>query len=202
MSVIGRFAFATLCGLVLAAIAHVGVILLLPFLSERAAFTRLQPTHETGEPILVAGPQTRGWLSQHDPSTALTACAYDLSEAPLRVTFTTGSHFQSAAFHGRGAGAFFAITDRAIDASVIDVLLMTPEQRFEEEALSTAITEVDDTGEIPIDPLEGVLRVTAPEAQGFVAFRVLAPLTGLAQAASERALSARCTPFPLDAIAD
>ncbi len=199
MSIAGRFAFATLCGLVLAAIAHVAAILLLPYLSEQDALTRLQGTRETGEPVLVAGPETRGWLLHHDIATAISACAFDLNEVPLRVTFSTGAHFQSVAFHSRGDGAFFTLTDRAIDGPVIDVLVMTPEQRFEEETLRAAISDAEDSAE---QPLEGVLRITAPETQGFVAFRVLAPLPGLAQTARERALSARCTPFPLDAIAD
>lgn len=197
MSVIGRFLFATLCALVLAAIAHMGAILLLPFVSQQDALSRLQPTLETGEPVLVAGPQTRGWLVQHDPATAIAACAYDLTEAPLRVTFATGGHFQSASFHSRGTGAYFTLVDRAIDGDVMDVLVMTPEQRFEDEALRAAFADADENDARRPDPLEDALRITAPEMQGFVAFRALAPLPGLAETAVSRALSARCTPFPL-----
>ena len=197
MSVTGRFVFATLCALVLAAIAHVSAILLLPFVSQQDALSRLEQSLETGEPILVAGPQTHGWLAHHDPATVISACAYDLSEGPVRVTFTTGAHFQSASFHSRGTGAFFTLIDRAIDGKLMDVLVMTPEQRFEEEALRATLADADDTGAGAPDPLAGALRITAPEIQGFVAFRVLAPLPGLAEIARERALSARCTPFPL-----
>ncbi len=199
MSVIGRFAFATLCALVLAAIAHVGAILLLPFVSQQDALSRLQPIREDGEPVLLANPQTRGWLTQHDPASALSACAYDLSEAPLRVTFSMGAHFQSASFHSRSTGVFFTLTDRAVEGAEMDVLIMTPEQRFEDEALRAASADAleDGSGTRTPDPLAGTVRITAPEMQGFVAFRVLAPLPGLAQTATDRALSARCTPFPL-----
>ncbi len=196
MSVIGRFLFATLCALVLAAIAHVGAILILPFVSQQDALSRLQPTLETGEPVIVAGPQTRGWLTHHDPATAISACAYDLSEGPVRVTFATGAHFQSASFHSRGTGAYFTLTDRAIDGEVMDVLVMTAEQLFEDEARRAAASDDEDASERAPDPLDDALRVTAPETQGFVAFRVLAPLPGLAEAAVARALSARCTQLP------
>lgn len=199
MSVIGRFAFATLCALLLATIAHVGAILLLPFVSQRDALSRLQPIGEDGTPILLAGPQTRGWSIHHDPATALSACAYDLSEAPLRVTFGMGAHFQSASFHSRGTGVYFTLTDRAVEGAVMDVLIMTPQQRFEDEArrATSADAEEGEPAARAGDPLAGVIRVTAPEIRGFVAFRVLAPLPGLAETATEHALAARCVPFPL-----
>lgn len=203
MSVIGRFAFATLCALVLAAIAHVGAILLLPFVSQQDALSRLQPIHEAGEPVLLASPRTRGWLTQHDPASALSACAYDLSEAPLRVTFRMGAHFQSASFHSRSTGVYFALTDRAVEGAEMDVLVMTPEQRFEDEArrAASADAQEEESGTLAPDSPDGIVRITAPELQGFVAFRVLAPLPGLAETATERALSARCTLVPLTAMA-
>jgi len=200
MSIVGRFAFATLCALVLASIAHVGAILLLPFVSQQDALSRLQPVRVDGEAVLLSGPETRGWSTHHDPATALSACAYDLSEAPLRVTFGTGAHFQSASFHSRGSGVYFTLTDRAVEGTQMDVLIMTPEQRFEDEARRAASADAEDRAPTvrAQDPLAGGIRVTAPEPQGFVAFRVLAPLPGLAETATERALSARCTPFPLN----
>lgn len=199
MRVIGRFAFATLCALALALIAHVGAILLLPFVSQQDALSRLQPVREDGEPVFLSGPRTSGWSTHHDPATALSACAYDLSEAPLRVTFGMGAHFQSVSFHSRGAGVYFTLTDRAVEGAEMDVLIMTPQQRFEDEARRATSADAED-GAPSVraqDPLSGVIRVTAPEPQGFVAFRVLAPLPGLAETATARALSARCTPFPL-----
>ncbi len=194
MKPVARFVFATLCLIVLAAIAHLGVILLIPWHAERHAAERLQHTLEARHPALISGPSERGWLPQPDPFAAMAACAFDLAEGPFRFTTSASPHFHSAAFHTRGAGAFFALTDRSVDGDVIDVQVMTREQQLIEEAIRAEA--LDDDEERRDD---GIVRVVAPEETGFAVIRVLAPLRSMVPQAEEIAQAATCTITALDA---
>jgi uncharacterized membrane protein len=188
-----RFVFATFCLLVLAAIAHLGAILLIPWQADRHAVERLRATlsAQTAQPV--HGLDEGGWLARHDPYIAMAACAFDLADGPFHFTTKPSPHFHSIAIHSRGTGAFFALTDRSVEGEVIDIIVMTREQRLIEEALLAQAIEEDETRRD-----DGIVRVIAPEEAGFVAVRVLAPLASLRQKASEIAQAATCAIRPLD----
>lgn len=131
-------------------------------------------------------------MPQPDPFVAIAACAFDLAEGPFRFTTQPSPHFHSAAFHTRGAGAFFALTDRSVDGDVIDVKVMTREQRLIEDAIRAEAIEEDEGRRD-----DGIVRVIAPEETGFVAVRVLAPLASLRPRAEETAQAATCSVAPL-----
>jgi len=190
---LARLVFATLCLLVLAAIAHLGAILLIPWQADGHAAERLREsvTARTAQPLSGAG--EGGWLMRDDPFIAMAACAFDLTDGPFRFTTQPSPHFHSIAVHSRGAGAFFALTDRSVDGEVIDVIVMTREQRLIEDALLAQAIEEDESRRE-----DGVVRVIAPEETGFVAVRVLAPLASLRRQAAEIAQAATCAIKPLE----
>ena len=69
MSETGRFVLATLCGLVLAALVHIGIVFGIPWLGERDAFSRLRSTVAAERSELVAGPgATDTWPPRPDPA--------------------------------------------------------------------------------------------------------------------------------------
>lgn len=194
MSALSRFAFATLCGLVLAAIAHLAAILLTPQLSERHAAARLTEAARSDRAEVIAGPGLPTWLPRADPAVAVAACAYDLSEGPFRFTAAADAPFQSVSLHSRGAGAFFAVTDRAAVDGLIDIVVMTPAQRDREETLRALRAEAE--GEAEMDG--PAVRVIAPEERGFAVIRVLAPSPSLAARAIAAAGATSCTIAPLE----
>lgn len=193
MRPLARFTFASLCLIVLAVITHLSVVLLIPWHAEYHAAERLRHTLESRHAELISGPSERGWLPQPDPFVAIAACAFDLAEGPFRFTTHASPHFHSAAFHTRGAGAFFALTDRSVEGEVIDVQVMTREQQLIEEAIRAEAVDDDEDRRG-----DGVVRVIAPEASGFVTIRVLAPLASLLPRAEETAQAATCAVIPLD----
>ncbi len=94
MSETGRFVLATLCGLVLAALVHIGIVFGIPWLGERDAFSRLRSTVAAERSELVAAPgATDTWLPRPDPALAVAACAYDLRDGPVRITTKSGPLF-------------------------------------------------------------------------------------------------------------
>jgi uncharacterized membrane protein len=177
-----RFLFATLCGLVLAGIVHLSAVLAMPWLSERDAFSRLRPTLTADKSELVVAPAaTDTWLPRPDPAVAVSACAYNLDEGPVRISANTGALFQSLSFHTKGGGAFFAITDRAAVRGVLELVVMTRRQL--DEALAA-----EDEDEPSTD-----VRIVAPRGEGLVVVRALAAFPSLRGAAEDAAKSVSCT---------
>jgi uncharacterized membrane protein len=177
-----RFAIATLCGLVLAGIVHLAAVLAVPWLSERDAFSRLRPTLTEDKSQLVVAPGSgASWLPLPDPATAVAACAYDLDEGPARISLKTGTLFQSLAFHARGGGAFFAVTDRAAIRGALDLVVMTREQ------LDEALAAEDED-----EPSRDV-RIVAPRREGLVIVRALAAFPSLREEAENAVKSVACT---------
>jgi uncharacterized membrane protein len=173
---------ATLCGLVLAGIVHLTAVLAMPWLSERDAFSRLRSTLSADKSQLVAAAPAAGtWLPRPDPAVALSACAYNLDEGPVRISAKVGQLFQSISFHARGGGVFFAITDRAAVRGALDLVVMTRRQLDE-----TLAMEDED------EPSRDV-RIVAPNREGLAIVRVLANLPSLREEAEAAAKSVSCT---------
>ena len=181
MSEPARFLLATLCGLVLAGIVHLTAVLAMPWLSERDAFSRLRPTLTVDKSELVAAPGADTWLPRPDPAVAVSACAFNLAEGPVRISAKVGPLFQSVSFHARGGGVFFAITDRAAIRGALDLVVMTRQQL--DEALA-----MEDEDEPSRD-----VRIVAPNREGLAIVRVLASLPSLREEAEAAAKSVSCT---------
>jgi uncharacterized membrane protein len=181
---LGRFVVATLTGLVLAAIVHIGAILAMPYFAEVDALSRLgaTATNNAAEIIEAGG---GGWLPAPDPAVAIGACAYNLDEGPLRVSARVRNLFQSVSLHGRGGGVYYALTDRAAVRGALDLVVMTQRQLDE-----TLAAEDED------EPSRDV-RIVAPNRTGFVIVRVLAAFPSQQPEALEAVRAVSCTTDPL-----
>lgn len=187
MSPRGRFLFATACGLVLAGLVHILVVLLIPRLSDSDALSRTRTGESLDHAVRVhtlttgdAAPAAPAWLPIPDPAVAVGLCAFDLAEGPLRVAARTGPMMMSVAVHGR-RGAFYAVTDQAAVRGALDLVILT-RQQFD-EALAN-----EDENEVSRD-----VRVVAPDQQGFVVIRVIAELPSQRAAANEAVQAVSCT---------
>jgi len=185
MSMLARFFLATVCAVVLALVAHLSAILIMPWTSQRHAADRLLMTTADERARLIAGPGIDTWLPLSDPSVAVAACAYDLAEGPFRFTARTSALMKSVAFHSRGSGVFFAVTDRAAIDGMLDIVVMTQAQRDLFDAMEHEENE------------RYALRVVAPADEGFAVIRVLATLSSLTESALREAQEAGCTIEPL-----
>lgn len=182
MSERARFILATLCGLVLAAGAHIVIVLMAPRFAEADAFSRLEPTIALDQAQLISAPGTTGstWLPQPDPAVAVAACAFDLNDGPVRVSAKTGGFFESLSFHAKGGTVFYAVTDRAAVRGELDLVVLTRRQ------LDEALAEEDE------DAPSRDVRIIAPRREGFVIIRVAAPFASLRAQAEAAAKSVSC----------
>lgn len=166
----GRILLATLCGLVLAGLVHIAVVLAIPGLSEADALSRARTGRNLGHPMAVHTLATgedpapaEAWLPIPDPAVAVGVCAYDLADGPMRVSARAGALMLSLAVHGR-RGAFYAVTDQAAVRGALDLVILTRAQY--DEALAN-----EDENDVSRD-----VRIVATEAEGYVVVRVIAAL--------------------------
>ncbi len=178
----GRFVIATLCGLVIAVGIHIAAILASPHLADQDAFSKVQATLTADKAQIVSAPGgANTWLPSPDPATAVATCAFDLRNGPMRVTTRAGSLPLSFSFHKETGGVFFAVTDRAAVRGELEIVAMTARQLDEARA-----------AEDENDPSRDV-RIVAPEVQGFVIVRVVAPAPSLRPQAEDMAKGVSCT---------
>ncbi len=180
-----RFAYATLCGLVLAGIVHIVTVLAIPRLSETDALSRTRSSESLEHPqpvntLATPASPAATWLPAPDPAVAVGVCAYDLEDGPMRIAARTGPLALSLAVHGR-RGAFYAVTDQAAVRGALDLVVLTRAQY--DEALAN-----DDENEPSRD-----VRIVAPDRQGFVVVRVIAGLPSQRPAANEAVQAVSCT---------
>jgi uncharacterized membrane protein len=64
-----------------------------------------------------------------DPAFATAACRYDLSAGPLKLRVPVTADYTSVSFYTRHGQTFYGISDRAAGRKMIDVDLMTLQQR-------------------------------------------------------------------------
>lgn len=175
-----RWLLLLLGGALLGGIVHLATIIFLPRTATQDAFARL--TNDTPVNAVAALPQPRpekAVMPFMDPAFAAGVCRYDLSKGPLKLTVPVSLAYTSVSFYTRYDVAYYAINDRAAGRRVIELDLMTPEQK-------NAMPEDEDV------TAADRLIVESPTVSGLIAIRALAPEPGLMPMAQATIANARC----------
>ena len=172
---------------IVAALAHLIVVLIVPTLATRDAYARLAGLGPLNATVALPRPgPTERLLPYADPAIASSVCRYDLGGGPVRVTAPIGrGAFASISFHSRRGLVFYALTDKAATHGVIEAVLATPE---DVRTLDARDDEEDPSRD---------LRIAAPAKEGFVVMRVFSELPSLYPEAEEQAKGLACKPEPI-----
>jgi uncharacterized membrane protein len=173
-----------LAGLVLGGIVHLASVLLLPRTATQDAYSRLAPITPVNAvaPLPVPSPDN-AILPFMDPAFAVAVCRYDLANAPLKLTTPVGQAYTSVSFYTRFGVAYYAINDRAAGRRVIELELMTAEQR----------SQLPDDEEVTAADR---LIVESPTQTGLVVLRALSPEPSSLPVARGILAAAQCRPNP------
>jgi len=173
-----------LAGLVLGGIVHLASVLLLPRTATQDAYSRLAPITPVNAvaPLPVPSPDN-AILPFMDPAFAVAVCRYDLANAPLKLTTPVGQAYTSVSFYTRFGVAYYAINDRAAGRRVIELELMTAEQR----------SQLPDDEEVTAADR---LIVESPTQTGLVVLRALSPEPSALPVARGILAAAQCRPNP------
>ncbi len=176
-----RLALWLLGGVLLGGIVHLTTVLWLPEVASQDAYSRLSPLAPVNavSPIPPPTPE-KSALPFLDPAFAVAVCRYDLDEGPLKFSVPVSPAYTSVSFYTRNDVAYYAINDRAAGRRVIELELMTSEQRSELPG-DEEITAADR------------LIVESPTLTGLIVIKALAPEPSLMTAAQEALTAAKCT---------
>jgi uncharacterized membrane protein len=157
-----RWLLWLVAGALLGGIVHLVTVLILPRTASQDAYSRLSPIAPVNAIAAVPAPSPQNAVIPFmDPAFAAAVCRYDLSNGPLKLATPV------------------AINDRAAGRRVIELDLMTTEQRnaLQEDEEVTAADR---------------LIVESPTATGLIVVRALAPEPGLMPAVRNGLATAKC----------
>ena len=175
-----RIALWLLGGVLLGGIVHLGTVLWLPDLATQDAYSRLAPVVPVNAVSPVAAPTPeKSVVPFLDPAFAMAVCRYDLNSGPLKFSVPVSPAYTSVSFYTRNDVAYYAINDRAAGRRVIELELMTTEQR----------------GDLPGDEevtAADRLIVESPSMTELVIIKMLATEPGVLAAAQGTLAAAKC----------
>ena len=175
-----RLALWLLGGVLLGGIVHLATVLWLPELATQDAYSRLTPMAPVNAVATVPQPAPQNEVMPFmDPAFASAVCRYDLSQGPLKLTVPVSPAYTSVSFYTRNDVAYYAINDRAAGRRVIELELMTTDQRAELPG-DEVVTAADR------------LIVESPTLTGLIVIKALAPEPGLMAAAQAALKAAKC----------
>jgi uncharacterized membrane protein len=171
-------------GALLGGIVHLSTVLILPRLATQDAYSRLAPITGVNRVSQLLAPTPENALMPFmDPAFAAAVCRYDLSDGPLKFSVPVSPAYTSVSFYTRSEVAYYAINDRSAGRRVIELELMTHDQRNDLPS-DEEVTAADR------------LIVESPTTTGLILIKALAPEAGLMPAARNALAAARCQPQP------
>lgn len=167
-------------GILLGGVVHLATVLLLPSIATRDAYARLAAITPVNAMTPLAATQPgNSILPLMDPAFAVSACRYDLADGPMKLSVPVSQAYTSVSFYTRSNVSYYAINDRAAGRRVIELDLMTTQQRADLPE-NEEITAADR------------LIVESPTTTGLIIVRALAPEPGLMPAVRAVLATARC----------
>jgi uncharacterized membrane protein len=167
-------------GALLGGVVHLATIMLLPRTATQDAYTRLSAIAPVNTVTALPLPKPESAAMPFmDPAFAASVCRYDLTQGPLKLTVPVSTAYTSISFYTRYDVAYYAINDRAAGRRLVELDLMTPEQR----------SQMPDDEEITAADR---LIIESPTPTGIIAIRALAAEPGLMPIAQGAIANARC----------
>ncbi len=175
-----RIVFTLVSGVVLGIVVHLVSVLALPRIASQDAYSRLEPITRlnTVTQLPATGPGNAP-MPFMDPAFATAVCRYDLSGGSIKLTVPVSQAYTSVSFYTRNEVAYYAINDRSAGRRVIELDLMTPEQKAELPE-DEEITAADR------------LIIESPTPKGLIVMRALAAEPSLMTQAQATLAAANC----------
>ena len=158
-----KLLYAVLVGLVGAGIVHVLVLLMVPELSERDAWSRLAMASDLYRMApLKAETGGQPVVKSVDPLFLAAACRFQLDDGMVQVQAPGNVPFWSVSVYDRGGRNIYSFNDHSATAGKLDVVVLTPAQMLEVRR------------QLPAE-LDGSIFVEVPIGEGIVVVRAFVP---------------------------
>lgn len=127
-----RLLYAVILGLIGAGIVHVAVLLLIPDISDRDVWSKLQSASDLYKTTrLDSAPRSSPIVKSIDPLFSAAACRFDLNDGVLRVTGQGHTPFWSVSVYNRAGENIYSFNDHTLARGGVDFSVATPTQMIE-----------------------------------------------------------------------
>ncbi len=158
-----KLLYAVLVGLVGAGIVHILVLMMVPELSERDAWSRLAMASDLYRMTpLEAETGGQPVVKSVDPLFLAAACRFDLTDGMIQVRAPGKAPFWSVSVYDRNGHNIYSFNDHSATNATLDMVALNPAQMLEVRR------------QLPAD-LDGSIFVETPIAEGIVVVRAFVP---------------------------
>ena len=154
-----RYLFLLICGILLAGIVHISIILLIPNFGSRDAWNIISDHSAMWKFRKFSDNEVaKQTLEETDPYFKMGACTFDLDEAGLRISGSKSVNFWSVSVFDQSGSVIYSLNNRTAIDNQLDLIVLNPLQMVE----------------LRQDPPKNIQRSVVVEAEianGFVVLR-------------------------------
>lgn len=158
---IRRLLYIVACGLMLAIIVHISIILMIPALGEKDAAKQISSKFAPGSFNVIQDGNTVG-IANIDPYLKMSVCNFDLANNAIEIDGPPTNTFWSASVFDQRGRVIYSMNDRTAINGLLKVLIVNPIQ-------------MADIRQTQPEEVETAILVEATENKGFVLVRALVP---------------------------
>ncbi|KQW44339.1 MULTISPECIES: hypothetical protein [unclassified Ensifer] len=174
--------FASILGLVGAALLHIIIVLVLPQFTGRDAYTRVLGLLEMDSFFSLTSTPGPTGLSNDDPYLRTAVCSFSITDGPARFLARGAIPFWSLAVFDSASNEVFSMNDHTAVNGRLDLVVATPIQ----------LVELRKT---PPEALAQSIMVEMKEEDGYAVLRAMAPLDSFEDQVRNFLAESRCEPF-------
>lgn len=175
-----RFLYMFVCGLILAGIVHISIILLIPNYGSRDAWNIISKRNDMWIFSSLSGDKDGSdTLEDTDPYIKMGACTFDLDEAGLRLIGKKTIGFWSVSVFDQGGSVIYSLNNNSAINNTLNLIVLNPIQMIS-------------LRETPSEDVEHAVIIEADIGKGFVVLRKFQRDISETDAVNEFLTNAKC----------
>ena len=176
-----RLIYLSICGLILAGIIHIIIILLIPSLGSKDAAKQIASKLTSQEFHYIDDGSKLG-ISNNDPFLKLSVCKYDLTNTAIEIKGPQTKTFWSASVFDERGHVIYSMNDRTAINNQLRMVVVNPIQ-------------MADIRQTQPEEIESSILVESQGLKGFVLLRALVPDLSWNSQSIEFLKQAECIPY-------
>ena len=176
-----RFLYLTLCGLILAGIVHIVIILLIPSLGSKDAAKQIASTF-SNDSFHYINDGKRVGITNSDPFLKLSVCKFDLTKSAVEIKGPKNKNFWSASVFDESGKVIYSMNDRTAIRNQLRMVIVNPIQ-------------MADIRQTQPEEVESSILVESQSMRGFVLLRALVPDVSWTAQSVDFLRNSECIPY-------
>lgn len=176
-----RILYLGLCGLILAGIVHIIIILLIPSLGSKDAAKQIASTFTANKFHYINDGKKVG-ITNSDPFLKLSVCKFDLTSSAIEIKGPPNINFWSASVFDERGRVIYSMNDRTAIKNQLRVVIVNPIQ-------------MADIRQTQPEEVESSVIVESQSTKGFVLLRALVPDASWNSQSVDFLRNSECIPY-------